>query len=314
MLPNLGSAATAQPINSLGRNGTSPLSANNIGPEPIDPRFSMQAVYQAVPLTEDDCLVAAVQLLGLWGSKPFTSQEPTRIYWDDGFPRVEITSLSPRAGGHMEVRFLVWGLYLGVRDMIGSDRFMNVQFVLRWEGQIVALVSIGKRGGPLSLPGENSINSTNTTNMLQQRSSSGQLNLFATEHLDGTSFNLSIPNTTLTDVQMRLKVFPFANRPLSKYNFIMAVLDGILAVASRPTIFPIPEPVQVQPPAPFGAILRVVPTWATYGQHSLTFGLVSLALRQIPAGMLLRVPQYVEVEFEILIGDIVVARGALTGV
>ena len=214
----------------------------------------------------------------------------------------------------MEVRFLVWGLYLGIKDMIGSDRFKNVQFVLRWEGQIAASISIKRRDIPLSLLGEKSINSTNTTNILQQRSSSNQLNLFTTENLDGTSSNLSVPIMTPTDVVMSVKVFPLANRPLPKYNFIMAILDGILAVASRPTMIAVPEPVQVQPPAPYGAKLRVVPERATYGQPYLIFGSLSLALRQIPAGLLLRVPRWVEVEFGILIGDVSVARGALTGI
>ena len=307
MLPSFGFATPTQAFNSLGPNGTGSLSANDIGPEPIDIRFSMQAFYQGVSLAEDDCLVAAVQLLGLWGSTPFLSQEPTRVYWDDRFPHVEISSRSPRTGGTMEVRCLVWGLYLGVKNMIESNRFQNVQFVLRWEWQIVAMISIRKRGGPLSLPGEKSINSTNTTNILRQRSSSNQLNIFATENLDGISFNLSIPS-------MSVKVVPLGSRPLPKYNFIMAILDGILAVASRATISTIPEPVQVQPPAPYGAKLRVVPERATPGQPSLTFGMVALALRQIPACLLLRVHQWVEVDFEILFDEVLKARGALSGV
>ena len=307
MLPSFGSATPVQTISSLDPNGTGPVSANAIGPEPIDPRFSMQALYQAAPLAEDDCLVAAVQLLGLWGSTPFLSQEPTRVYWDDRFPGVEITSRSPRTGGTMEVRVLVWGLYLGVKDMIEFNKFNSVQFVLRWEEQTVALISIRKRGDLLSLPGEKSIDSTNTTGMLRKRSSSNQLNIFATENLDGTSFNLSVP-------KMSVKVIPLGNRPLPKYNFIMAILDGILAVASRATLVTVSEPVQVQPPAPYGAKLWVVPERATPGQPSLTFGILALALRQMPAFLLLRVHQWVEVDFEILFDEIMMARGALSGV
>ena len=61
------------------------------------------------------------------------------------------------------------------------------------------------------------------------------------------------------------------------------VIDGILAVASRTTRAHVPEPVQVRPPAPYGATLRVVPRPATAGQPYLTFGIVALVLRQIPA-------------------------------
>lgn len=312
VLPSLSFATPARPINSLLPNATDPLLVN-IGSEPIDPRFSMQPLYQAVPLAEDDCLVAAVQLLGLWGSKPFTGQEPTITYWDDYFPRVVIISRSPGAGGAIEVRFLVWGLYLGLKDMIESHRFRNVQLVLRWEGQVVALISIKKRQSLLSAPGENLINATNVTNVLRQRSSLNQLDLFTSEILNGASFNRSVPITASADVEMAVKVFPSVNRPLSKYSLIMAILDGILAVASHLTRAPLVVPVQIQTPAPYGANLRVVPERTILGPPHLTFGFVALALRQIPAGLLLRVHQWVEINFEVLISDVLVGRGAIAG-
>ena len=310
-LPCFGFATPAQRINPLILPATGPLTANAIGPEPIDPRFTMQALYQAVPLAEDDCLVAAVQLLGGWGSNPFTGQEPSRSYWDDHFPRVLITSQSPRTGGTVETRFLVWGLYLGIKDMIQSTRFKSVQFVLRWEGQMIGLISIKSRVGPLSLPGRNS---TNSTTDLRQRSSSNRPDLFASETPDDASFNLSVPITPSSpNTELSVEVMT-SGVPLPKHSIILAVLDGILAVASHTTRTAVEDLVQVDPEAPYGAMLKVLPEPAGYGGPYLTYGITALAIRQIPAALLMRVRQWVEIDFYILIDDVLVAKGAISNV
>lgn len=111
MLPSFGFAKPAQPINSLGLITASPGASNPIGPEPKDPRFSLQALYKAVPLDEDQCLAATVQFMGLLGSIAFFEPLQTKTYWDDYFPNVEVTNRSPRTGGTIEARFLIWGLY-----------------------------------------------------------------------------------------------------------------------------------------------------------------------------------------------------------
>lgn len=92
----------------------------------------------------------------------------------------------------------------------------------------------------------------------------------------------------------------------------MALLDGILAVASRTTRAHVPDRIRVQTPAPYGARLLVVPERAVAGRPYLTFGMVALAIRQIPGNLLLGVGRWVEVRFQIEVDDVVVARGALS--
>lgn len=211
----------------------------------------------------------------------------------------------------METRFLVWGLYLGIKDMIRSNRFKSVQFILRWEGQIVGLISIKSRVGSLSLPGGNS---TNSTNDLQQRSSSNQLNPFASENPDGASFNLSVP-LTLSSPNTELAVEVMSSGvPLPKYSIILAVIDGILAVAPHTTRDAVEDLVQVDPEAPYGAMLKVLPEQAGSGRPYLTYGLTSIAIRQIPAAMLMRLRQWAEIDFSILIDGVLVAKGSLANV
>lgn len=310
VLPSFSFATPAQLTNSRDLITTIPSISNPITVQPVDPRFSMQPVYQAEPLDEDQCLVAAIQLMGLYGSDPFTSPKTTAEYWDNHVPRVVIAPRTTRRDGTMETRFLVWGLYLGIKDMIETNRFNNVQFVLRWDSVVIGGISIKSRTpGQLSLTGENS---TSSTNILRRSSSSNLSNLLASENLDGTSSNLSVPTTLSTpNTDFRMEIQPL-DTPVPKYSVIMTLLDGILAVASRTTRAQVPDPVEAQPAYPYEAKLQVLPSQTMYGQPYLTFGIVSLALRQIPAALLLRTGRWVEVSFRIMLNGVLVAQGSLS--
>lgn len=275
------------------------------------PRFAMQPLYEAVDLDEDHCLVATVQFMGLLGSARSDEPFPTKTYFDDRFPNVEIANHSPRTGGTIEARFLVWGLYLGVKDMIVTDRFKNVQFVLRWEGQIVGIITIRNQAGPRSLLS----GGTNSTADMQRRSSSSsssQLhNLSASESLDGTSFNLSMPNTlSALDTHVTIRT-EFLDKLLPKTSIIITLMEGILAVASQLPRARVLDPVHAEPAFPYDATLEVLPVLTMHGEEYLTFGIVALAIRQIPAALLLQKGEWVEVEFRVLVEGTLVARGDL---
>ena len=269
LLPSFGFAMPAQSISSLGLNTTSPGSSNPIGPEPIDPRFNMTILYQAVNLAEDPFLVVAVQFLGILCASPFNSKQPTSSYWDDYLPFVDITHRSPLEGGTIEVRFLVWGIYSGMKDMIETRRFKDAQIVLRWDREIVGTILIKKRPFPPPLLS----GTRNFTDVLQRRaSSSDQLNLVSTESLDGTSFELSIPaSPSNPESYIDFRCEPLES--LSKYGIIMALMDAMLAVAPRTTRARLQEPVQVRPAAPYDARLVVLPVHSE--EPFMTYGLVA---------------------------------------
>ena len=313
MLPCFGFASPAQPLNALSLTDPAALMANTIGPAPIDSRFTMQPFYQGQPLVEDDCLVAAVQLLGLWGADQLTMQEPVSRYLDDRFPRVFIETRSLSTSRTTEARFLVWGLYLGLKGMITSRRFESVKLVLRWERRVIAQISIQPRQiqGQPSLPGEMSFNSTNT---LQERSSFSPFNLSADEAIGRTSFNFSVPPTPSNPTVEMDVAFQPLDRPLPKYNFIMAIIGGILAAGSLTPRAQLSESVRVQVPPPFGAKLLLVPLSGASGQPYLTYGIVASALRQVPTGMLLQVHAWVETRIVILLDGIPVAQGVVQNV
>ena len=70
--------------------------------------------------------------------------------------------------------------------------------------------------------------------------------------------------------------------------------------------------VQVQPPAPYGAKLVILPERAVSGRPCLTFGIIAIAIRQIPATLLLQAHAWVEVRFRIEVNDFLVARGGIS--
>lgn len=306
MLPCFGFALPAQPVNSLSLTDPAALTTNAIGPVPIDPRFTMQAFYQAQPLVENDCLVAAVQILGIWGSDPLNMQEPDATYSTDYFPRVQIESRSLSTGGTTEARFLVWGLYLGLKDMMTTRRFQRVKFVLRWEGRIFAQIEISPRTvqGQLSSPGEMPFNSTDT---LQERSSS-PFNLSASEAIGQTSFNFSVPPTPSNPGgETTVEITPL-DRPLPKYSFIMAILEGILAGGSETPRARLRDSVRAEVGPPFNSRLVLAPL---PGTSYMTYGILARALRQIPSGMLQRQYPWVESNIKVMLNGVSVGQGAV---
>ena len=90
----------------------------------------------------------------------------------------------------------------------------------------------------------------------------------------------------------------------------MAILDGILAAGSLTPRAQLSEPVRVRVPPPFGAKLLLVPLPGISGQLYMSFSIVALALREIPAGVLLVEHGWVESRILVSINDIPVANGA----
>ena len=281
MLPSFGFAKLAQPTNSLNLTTASLTAVNAIGPEPIDPRFNIQAVYQEVPVDEPQVLVAAVQFLGELGAKPFLEAVSGNFeLWDDHCPNVVFEHHASTPGGTIQTRFLVWGLYLGVKDMILTNRFKEVRFVLRWERQVVGIALIENHRAALSM------SSTNSTSDIQRRAALDPLRSSPNERRDGALFNLTMPNTYL-NVIWGLKVVATAHgKPLSRRSIILAFLDAVLAVSSRPVNAVVESPVQVEPPAPYHSKLQIVPQRTPPQLPDLMYGAVATGLRLMTLSML----------------------------
>ena len=130
LLPSFGFATPAQPISSHGTIAIGPGTSNGVGIGPIDPRLNLTFAYQTNPLDQDQCVVVATQLLGVFSAGPWTYGVGDIQFWDDRFTKVQIRIRAFR-GETTEARFLIWGLYSGIKDMIETNRFRNNLILIR---------------------------------------------------------------------------------------------------------------------------------------------------------------------------------------
>ena len=306
LLPSCSFALPSQPIQPLG-----PITTINetliaiLGPD-WDPRFEVQAVYEQVPIDQDQSLVEAVQVLWKLVQRPPDDQVWEVTYTDDQLPNTAITALGPGAGRSIPVRFLTGGLYLGMQDMIESRSFKKALFVIRWDGRWVGSIRIGKPGSSLSLSGDNS------TNNARQELSPNTLALVASQGLDRNSVGLSVPDTLSAQVRVKLDNL-ILGQPLPKYDTIMAIMTVVFSASPPSARERMPYPgVQVTAPPPFEAKLQVRPDRATSERPYVTLRVVALAASQVPAILLLQARQWAEVKFQIKIDDVLVATCWLT--
>ena len=301
VLPSSSSALPAQTLLPLGSITTSNNTLNAILGGDWDPRFQVQAMYQDAPIDEDQCLVEAVQVLGLWAQMPPSDPVVQAAYSDEHLPKIGITALGPSGGRPVQVRFLTGGLYRGVQGMIENRSFKKVLLAIRWDGQLVGSIHIGSPGPGLSLSGDNS------TNDLQQESAPNTLDL------NRNSFNLSAPDP-LSDRNVKIKLDKLSlGQPLPKYDAIMALMTVVFSGSSPTSRERIPFPgLQVTAPPPFEARLEVRSDRTTPQRPYVTLKMVALITRQVPAILLLHARRWAEVEFQIEVDDVLVATCWLT--
>ena len=190
--------------------------------------------------------------------------------------------------------------------MIESRMFDPGFLDLLWEGQLVGTLTIRSHPGSLSLPG------MNATADMQQRSTANPSNLLASEHLEGSSFDLSVPNTTLNSDHPEIRITVLDQLPLPKYTIFMAILESILDVSTPTPDAQLVDPVQVEPPPPYKARLRVQPVQTTYGSPHLTLGALADSIREIPREILLKGRGWSEATFDIMESGKLVASGSLS--
>ena len=301
-LPSFVFALPAQPILPLDSITTINDTLDAILGGDWDPRFTVHAMYQNVPLDEDQCLVEAVQVVAEWAQLPPSAPVVEAAYGDHRLPDIGITALGPGDGRPIQVRFLTGGLYLGIQEMIESRTFKKALFAIRWDGHLVGSIHIGNPGPRLSLSGNNA------TNKVSQTSSPDTLALVASQGLDHNSANLSVPD----NVRIKLDKLSTGS-PLPKYDTIMALMTVVFTASSPTARDPIPHPgLQITAPPPFEANFRVQPERETSARPYVTLRMVALISKQIPALLLLQLRQWAELKFEIEVDDVLVATCWLT--
>ena len=248
--------------------------------------------------------------MGNFGSKPPNFQQAGMNYWDDCLPNVGIVIRPRLTRITLDTRFVVWGLYLGVKGMIETNHFMAVDINLRWQGLPVGSIGVYKRTNPQSLSEEDSQQSHNT---LQQRAPSNESTFSTSEGLDSEYFNLTASNTPSNAIANLVTRVVTWGEDLAKWDFIMPILEGILTAFSPLPSARLEEPVVVQSAAPYdSARLQVLSVQTPPGPIFARPAAVSLGIRYLASICLLRAHQWAEMGFQIKIDEVLVANGRMS--
>ena len=311
ILPTFSFATPAQSIDSLDLFAASPNSLGNIGP-PIDPQFDIvDLVYEEPFLQQEELMTAAVMLMGATARNAVNTPIGRTVYWDHELPELEISFLPLSEGGTTEARFFMWGLYLGVLDEIHSKWWCSLNFTLQWRGQAVGSIMIAERTVPPPLSRADTLNSSN---ILQQRSLSNPPKRSTNESLDGDHFNLTVSSSLSepTDDRAIIEILR-AGEDLEPPDFIITLLQAILVLASSRPTAPFEEPVRVHPAAPFNhAKFEIMPVQPPRGRQPVSPYIIVDLIRQLPRIILLQLPRWTEMDFQIKMRGYLVATGKMS--
>ena len=156
---------------------TSPLVSTAKLDLTTDSRFSYKAEFTENTLPLTPCLMNTVELLAQYAERDWLSKVRTRcgVVLPE-YPQVEIAVIPAAPATSVEVRFVIWGIWVGIRDIIQENNYHEAEFEIFWERKLVAYIYFTL---PLDFP----VTSSNATSGTEE-----SLNLL-----------LPSPNTTIGD-------------------------------------------------------------------------------------------------------------------
>lgn len=299
---HLGSAVTIPLAQTINSSPIDPMLTNitTVGAH-IDSRFSITTTFLDTAIDENDCLMNVIIAMASLSAKIFTRPIEPPTYRDDRHPSVIILARSPPGGGLIEVRFLLWGLYLGIRSMLQEKDWRIAEFTLSWEGAIVGYLSFGQFGAQHSLQESN--NSSYSTDFLTQKKSTESSNTSAISGHINTITQIASPNPAFY-----IEVDPTSfGASLPKINIFMAVLECLVYLAPRES-----DEVLLAfgvIPSPYDVALRLRPIFRTE-EPFFDYGIAALGLPTIPSKLISeRHQQWTEVAFNYKVNDVLVGKG-----
>ncbi len=120
---------------------TSPLVNTTALDVSIDPRFGLKAEYGETSLPLTACFMNVVDLLAQYAELDWLSKVRERhgVVLPE-YPQVEIAILPAAPRTSVEVRFVIWGIWVGMRDIVTRKSFCVVEFEVFWEEEVVAYI------------------------------------------------------------------------------------------------------------------------------------------------------------------------------
>ena len=121
----------------------------------IDPRFTTSYEPGNDALSATSCLMGAVNAMMELALENFTERIRARNYIDLSYPEVVIVPTERVRGQGIEARYLLWGIWEGIRWMISHRSFRQLGIRAYWDGLLVCSISIRRAWGQLSGAGSN---------------------------------------------------------------------------------------------------------------------------------------------------------------
>ena len=116
----------------------------------IDPRFSVTYQQGQTRLSATSSLMNAANAMMELALENFTEPIALRNYVDPDYPEVIIVPMPSGLGHRVEARFLLWGVWEGIRWMINHRSFRALSILARWDGILMCTIWIRGPWGKLS--------------------------------------------------------------------------------------------------------------------------------------------------------------------
>ena len=186
-----------------------------------------------------------------------------------------------RWGPDIEARFLIWGLYAGVKPMITFGNYNPVEITLKWDGQVVGYIDILPWTTPRSL-GMNHVPS---------------LSILPLETPDGSR---SQPDIHFTSY----------GAPMARSTVVLTILNTLVTLAPN-NEWGLVQAFQVSAPPPFEANLKLQPlSPQPSGAEPFEYIYIFHGLQIIVYDGLFH-GQWRACKFDFLIDDVVVCKGSM---
>lgn len=267
----------------------------------IDPRFTTDYRQGQDRLSASSCLMNAVNAMMALALENFTEPVVPRNYMDADYPEVMIVPIALAQGQRIEARYLLWGIWEGIRWMVNHQSFRDLVIGVYWDGLLICNIWIRGARSQLSVTGGN-----------------------VTLSLTARSERMSIHNSTVESTQ-GLSMMEVRN-PLNDHHVTVAVTQvgetlgitevfvTIFAALEYLAHFPGTDEVirfQISPDDEDTTIGVLEHTRApALGPPFLEYQWVTLSLGQIPAYMLQQ-RRFTEAVIEIAVDGVPLGEGFL---
>ena len=136
--------AIVSPPQSLSTSFTnSPLVNTTTLDSGLDPRFGFKIEYGETDLLKTPCLMNVVELLARYAECDWLSQvQPRQGVVLPEYPQVEFAVIPAPPAKSVEVRKVIWGIWVVIRDMISRNNFHETELEILWEMQAVAYIYV----------------------------------------------------------------------------------------------------------------------------------------------------------------------------